>query len=268
MGLWIKRVALASLAACLATGALAVRTAADQAAPPVTLIALAAANTTDPFNDVIGAFESRHPGVLVVPEYAGTQVLQTQAEQGAPFDVFVSADEQHVAALAREGLVQGVELLSEGHEVIVVPKDDPAGIRSLRDLADKPAKLVLGTDAVPIGAYTRRILAKASNDYGPDFPARVLAHAVSLETNVKQVLEKVALGEADAGVVYFTDVTPRYRDKVQIVPIPRRYEVEAANYIAVASGSKHADLARDLVATAVGSDGRLIFRRHGYDPLP
>lgn len=240
------------------------------AADPVqqtTLIALAAANVTDPLNDVIGAFEQDHPGVVVVPEYAGTQILETQAEQGAPFDIFVSADKQHIDALVKEGLVDDVRQLSEGHEVIVVPKDNPGGITSLRDLADKDVKLVLGTDAVPIGIYTRQVFTNASSAYGADFASRALGHAVSFETNVKQVLEKVSLGEADGGIVYFTDVSAKYKDTVKIIPIPAEFEVEATNYIAVAHGSKQPDLARELLDAATSAGGQAIFRRHGYDPL-
>jgi molybdenum ABC transporter molybdate-binding protein len=254
--------ALAAVAIGFAHGS---KIAADPAAQ-TTLIALAAANVTDPLDDIIGAFERDNPGVVVVPEYAGTQILETQAEQGAPFDIFVSADKQHIDALRKEGLVDDVRLLSEGHEVIVVPKDNPGGITSLRDLADKDVKLVLGTDAVPIGIYTRQIFAKASSAYGADFAARALGHAVSFETNVKQVLEKVSLGEADGGVVYFTDVSAKYKDSVKIIAIPSRFEVEAANYIAVAHGSKQRELARALLDAATGPGGQLIFRRHGYDP--
>jgi molybdenum ABC transporter molybdate-binding protein len=235
---------------------------------PVRLIAFVAANAMDPFNEIIAAFENRHPGVTVVPEYAGTQVLATQAEQGAPFDVFVSDDRHHADGLAREGLVGTPELLSAGHEVVIVPKANPAQILTLRDLATKQAKIVLGDDSVPIGIYTRRVLVRAAVAYGADFPNRVLGRVVSFETNVKQVLEKVALGEADAGIVYFTDVTPKYATKVSIVPIPQRFEVEALNYIAVAAGSRNADLARDLAAFAAGPEGRAIFRRHGYDIIP
>ena len=241
--------------------------AADGDAPHVTLVAFVAANAMDPFNDIIASFEHRYPNVTVVPEYAGTQVLETQAEQGAPFDIFVSADRAHVDALEREGLVGRPQLLSEGHEVVIVPKDNPAGIASLRDLADKPARIVLGVDSVPIGVYTREVLAKAAADYGPDFPSRVLSHAVSFETNVKQVLEKVALGEADAGVVYFTDVTAKYAAKVTIVPIAQRYEVEAQNYMAVAAQSRNGALAGDFAALASGLEGRSIFRRYGYDAI-
>jgi molybdenum ABC transporter molybdate-binding protein len=263
-----RPVRAALLAVCVAALCCAPVPGARAAETTTTLIVLAASNATDPFNDVIAVFDREHPGVTVLSEYAGTQVLATQAEQGAPFDVFVSADKAHVDALAREGLVEDVALLSQSHEVIVVPKNNPAGIGSLRDLADKNVKLVVGVPTVPIGAYTRQILAKASADFGRDFPERVLAHAVSFETNVKQVLEKVALGEADAGVVYFTDVTAKYGDKVTIVPISHRYEVEAANYIAVASRGSHVELARQLLQTATGPTGRSIFRRHGYDPLP
>ena len=193
-------VAALVIAAAVLLGA--VPSAGDAPSASAKLVAFAAANTTDPFNDVIGGFERDHAGVLVLPEYAGTQILETQAEQGAPFDVFVSADRRHMDALEREGLVQDVRLLSLGHEVIVVPKDDPAGIDSLADLGSRDAKIVIGTPQVPIGAYTREVLQNASRAYGADFSARVLAHVVSLETNVKQVLEKVALGDADAGIVY------------------------------------------------------------------
>ena len=242
--------------------------AANSGGAPGTLVVLAAANTTDPLNEIIGAFEREYPQARVIPEYAGTQVLATQAEQGAPFDVFISADSKHVAALNKEGLVGDAALLSEGHEVIVVPKDNPAHITSLRDLASKPAKLVLGVEAVPIGEYTRQILAKASKEYGAAFPARVLAQAVSLESNVKQVLEKVALGEADAGIVYFTDITPAYVHQISIVPIPQRFEVEAGNFIAVARAAHNPVLANEFAAFATGPAGRAIFRRHGYDPMP
>jgi len=265
----IRAVPRAAIATALALCCCAV--AAPQALgdlAPATLIALVAANAKEPFDQIVGAFEHEHPGVIVRTEYAGTQVLETQAEQGAPFDVFVSADRGHIDTLVRERLVEPPVLLSQGHEVIVVSKGNPAGIRSLRDLADRPSKLVLGDESVPIGIYTREVFANAARDYGSGFSTRVLSHAVSLETNVKQVLEKVALGEADAGIVYFTDVTRAYEGKVEIVPIPARYEVEAGNFIAVAAQSKNIDAARDLAGYATGPAGRLIFRRNGYDPLP
>lgn len=265
-----NRLATLALIAIAASAAMmAVPSASrEEAGSDTTLIALVAANATDPFNDIIGAFERLHPEVRVVPEYAGTQVLATQAEQGAPFDVFLAADRKHIDDLAHDGLVEKPQPVSQTHEVIVVPSGNPAGINSLHDLAAKRAKLVLGVETVPIGIYTRQILANAAADEGSGFPSRVLAQAVSLETNVKQVLEKVSLGEADAGVVYFTDVTPAFSAKVSIVAIPQKYEVEAVNYIAPAKASRNPALASAFVDFAVGDAGRSMFRRHGYDPLP
>ncbi|HXW75916.1 MAG TPA: molybdate ABC transporter substrate-binding protein, partial [Candidatus Eremiobacteraceae bacterium] len=225
-----------------------------------TLIALVAANATDPFNNIITDFEAAHSGVTVSAEYAGTQILETQLEQGAPADLFLSADLSHIKALQAEGLVGDYRLVAKGHEVIVVPAGNPAGISSLQDLGTKPNKLVIGVETVPIGIYTRQILDKASADYGAGFSQSVLAHAVSLESNVKQILEKVALGEADAGIVYRTDVTPDVASKVTVIDIPPQYEVEAENYIAVVTKSPHAALAGDLMSWALGSDGQAIFK--------
>jgi molybdate transport system substrate-binding protein len=151
--------------------------------------------------------------------------------------------------------------------VIVVPKVNSAGITTLRDLADKSVKVVIGTEAVPIGAYTRQILARAAVDYGTDFQAKVFAHVVSLETNTKEVLAKVALGEADAGIVYKTDVTTSFADKVKVIEIPQQYEVEAANYIAVVKASANKNLAEDLVDYAIGPGGQAVFQKYGYDPI-
>lgn len=235
--------------------------------PKSTLVALVAANATDPFNEIVKSFEDAHPEADVKPEYAGTQILETQLEQGAPADIFLSADLAHIQDLDKKGLILGYHLISKGHEIIVVPKGNPAGIASLGDLAAKPNKLVIAAENVPIGAYTRQILAKAASDFGQDFPTRVMANVVSLETNTKAVLAKVALGEADAGVVYKTDVTPSYADKVTVIEIPPKFEVEAANYIAVVKNSPNAKLAEDLVDYSIGPDGQAVFRKYGYDPI-
>jgi molybdenum ABC transporter molybdate-binding protein len=263
-----KMIAVASGAAVATVGLPVGMPSAHADNSTTTLVAFIAANATDPFNDIVKEFEASHAGVDVTPEYAGTQVLETQLEQGAPADLFLSADLDHIKKLQAEGLIGDYYAVSKGHEVIVVPKDNPAGVASLQDLGTKQLKLVIGTEAVPIGAYTRQILAKAAAGYGTDFPQAALKNVVSLESNVKQILEKVALGEADAGVVYRTDVTPGYASKVTIIEIPTAYEVEATNYIAVVAKSQNARLATALVQLAVGPDGQAVFARYGYDPMP
>jgi len=237
------------------------------AAAKTTLIALVAANATDAFNDILATFEHNHPSTDVKPEYAGTQILETQLEEGAPADIFLSADLTHIRKLWDEGLIFDYRLVSKSHEVIVVPKGNPARILSLHDLGSKSVKLVIGTESVPIGAYTRQIFAKAAASYGAGFSSHVMANVVSLETNTKEVLAKVVLGEADAGIVYKTDVSQAVASKVAVIEIPAQFEVESENYIAVAKNTRNLGLAQALMAYAVGADGQAVFRRHGYDAL-
>ncbi|BCJ88151.1 molybdate ABC transporter substrate-binding protein [Effusibacillus dendaii] len=232
------------------------------------MVAFVAANATDPFNETIVAFKNQHPGLQLEATYAGTQVLRTQLENGAKADLFLSADQDHIQAVQNEGLIDRYDPVSRGHEVIVVPRSNPAGIHSLQDLATKPSKLIIGTDSVPIGKYTRQVFEKASQqDLGPQFPKEVMSHVVSMESNVKQVLQKVALGEADAGIVYRTDVTPNFADKLDIIEIPPRYNVAATNYIAVMKNTPNPELANELKKFMLSEEGQKLFQKYGYDNL-
>lgn len=232
-----------------------------------TLIAFVAANATDPFNSVIRSFDQAHPGVDVQASYTGTQILQTQLQQGAPDDLFLSADLSHIVEIQREGLVSDFFPVSRDDEVIVVPKSNPAHITSLQDLATEPVSLIIGVTSVPIGKYTREIFQRADRVYGPEFSDSALQHVVSEEVNVKQILEKVALGDAEAGVVYQTDVTPNVRSEVNVIRIPSSLNVIATNYIAVPVHAPHPRLARELLAMMLSPSGQAIFRSFGYQPL-
>ncbi|MCY0902205.1 MAG: molybdate ABC transporter substrate-binding protein, partial [Firmicutes bacterium] len=243
-----------------------VRAHADDTQNGQTLIAFVAANATDPFNSVIRSFDQSHPGVDVQASYTGTQILQTQLQQGAPDDLFLSADRSHIVAIQREGLVSDFFPVSRDDEVIVVPKSNPAHITSLEDLATEPVSLIIGVTSVPIGKYTREIFQRADRVYGPEFATTALRHVVSEEVNVKQILEKVALGDAEAGVVYQTDVTPNVRSEVNVIRIPVSLNVVATNYIAVPIHAPHQKLAHELLAMMLSPSGQAIFRRFGYQP--
>lgn len=245
--------------------AVAVLMALPVRAEDTTLYALVAANATQPFDAIDDAFEKSHRGVTVKANFTGTQILEQQLENGAPCDVFLSADLPHIQKIKAEHLVDDYRLISSTHEVIVVPKSNPGHVRSLRDLANKGVKLVVGVPAVPIGIYTRAIFAKAERSYRGDFSKNALANVVSLEVNVKAVLQKVVLDEADAGIVYETDVDAEAREKVDVIEIPKDLNISAKNYIAVANGSKNAGLARELVRYALSPAGHAIFERSGYD---
>jgi len=231
------------------------------------LTAFVAANATDAFNHVIDRFQGEHPGTTVRPSYAGTQILYTQMQQGAAVDLFLSADENHARQAVDSGLIPRYYPVSRNTEVIVVPRSNPAAITSLGDLATRPVKLIIGVPDVPIGIYTRKIFTSADAIYGPGFSARALSQVVSTETDVKQVLNKVGLNEADAGVVYRTEVTPQVAAKVQVIEIPPALQIVATNYVGVPTQAPHPAIAQQLLDYLLSPPGQDIFTQLGYLPL-
>jgi len=155
-------------------------------------------------------------------------------------------------------------IFATNEPVVIVPRDNPAGLKSFADL---PAarRLVLATPEVPIGVYTGQILEKAKTRLGSDFPARVNAKVVSRELNVRQVLTKVALGEADAGIVYRTDAKSA-ADKVQVLSIPPEFNVLAEYPIAVTAKPRQPELARAWVETVTGRDAAATLAEFGFGP--
>ncbi|GAC1398994.1 MAG: molybdate ABC transporter substrate-binding protein [Vulcanimicrobiaceae bacterium] len=252
--------------AALAALASTVLTVAPAPARANTIVyALVAANATQPFNDLIAAFEKMHPGTTIKASYTGTQILEQQLESGAPCDIFLSADLPHATKLHEERLTGRFRVISRVHEVVVTPKDDPLKIDSLRDVAKPNTKLVIGVPDVPIGIYTRRIFKNGDRAFGDDFEKKALANVVSFEVNVKAVLQKVVLNEADAGIVYSTDVDEAARKAVRVIEIPAKLNVRGSNYIAVATKAASGALARDFVTFALSPAGQKAFFDHGYD---
>jgi len=227
-----------------------------------TLTVFAAASLRDVFGDLGTTFEREHPGVKAQFNFAGSQELRTQIEQGAPADVFASADTKHMDAAHKAGLVHAPKLFATNTPVIVVPADNPANVKSLADLA-AVKRLVIGTPEVPIGKYTLEILDRARARYGADFPARVQARVASREFNVRQVLTKVRLGEADAGIVYRTDARSA-GDKVLIIEIPPELNVMAEYPIATVARAPNAELARDWVSLVTGPAGQKALQSAGF----
>lgn len=259
----------ALLGATAAATAAAVMVPLSGCASPTTeqITAFVAANATDPFNTFIKTYENSHQNVKVLASYAGTQILETQIEQGAQVDLFLSADLVHMEKLKQEGIIDQYYPVSRTHPVLVVPKHNSAGIHTLQDLGSKQMKLIIGTDTVPIGKYTRQIFKKASAGYGPDFEKQAMSHVVSFETDVKQVLQKVALGEADAGIVYRTDVSQELAKKVTLIEIPSQYNVIGMNYVAVPLKAPHPKMGQELLKLMLSKEGQGVFAEFGYDEV-
>lgn len=227
------------------------------------LVIFAAASLQDVFAEMGKVFETAHPGVVVTFNFAGTQELRTQLEQGAHVDVFAAADQKHMSELLKASRVVGPVVFARNEPVIVVARESVEKIRSLADLPSAE-RLVLGVPEVPIGRYTLQILDRASaTALGSDFRARVEAKVVSRELNVRQVLTKVSLGEADAGIVYRTDARAA-RDGVGVITIPLDVNVIAEYPIAVVSDAAHPALARDWIAFVVSVEGQRLLAKAGF----
>ena len=225
----------------------------------------AAASLAEAFTEIGKTFEAAHPGVSVEFNFAGSQLLRTQIEQGAQADIFAAADRVHVDALREKGLLGEAPVFARNALVVVTPAED-ARVRDLTDLARPGIKIVVAGPTVPVGRYTSQVLQKmtASGLYGDDFQTRVQAHVVSQETNVRAVLAKVALGEADAGFVYRTDLATA-ATKIRVLTIPERLNVVAEYPIGVLTRSSAAKLAAEFVRLVTGRKGQAILVKHGFN---
>ena len=236
----------------------------EAAASQQDVTVFAAASLRESFTTLGHRFEALHSGAHVVLSFAGSQTLRSQIEHGAPADVFASADERHMSALAAEGQVTTPKLFAQNELVVAVSRAQAGTLREFRQLPDA-TRIVLGAPEVPVGEYTRQTLEHANADLGADFRTRVEAHVVSREPDTRQVLAKVALGEADAGIVYRTDALAA-KDKVAIVTIPVAYNVMAKYPVAVTAHAPHADLGRAFVELLFSPDGARTLTDYGFVP--
>jgi molybdate transport system substrate-binding protein len=190
--------------------------------------------------------------------FAGTDELATQLREGANADVYAAASPKYPDQLYAEKLLDKPEVFATNRLVIVVPKDNPAGAASLADLQRAGVKLVVGAKGVPIGDYTRDVLEKANRP-------RVLANVVSEEEDVKGVLGKVRLGEADAGFVYATDAKAA-GDDIRAIELPDAIQATVRYPVAVVASSKQEEHAREFVALLLGERGQRLLREAGFGP--
>ena len=240
--------------------------------PPVvistTLKVFAAASLTDVFDDMATAFEAAHAGVQVVYNFAGSQQLAQQIAEGGDADVFASANAQQMNSVIKAGKVisGSQQVFARNRLVVILPKDNPAKLQSLADLQKPKIRLVLAAKEVPVGQYALDFLDKAvkQTEYGPGYKEAVLKNVVSYEDNVRAVLAKVSLGEADAGIVYTTDVTGDAANKVSRMDIPDALNTVATYPIATVSGSKNAALAQQFVAYVLSPEGQATLAKYGF----
>ena len=262
----------ALLVACGAPGLAEGSTPATGSPPPATgrLTVFAAASLTDAFNDLGKSFAATPSGAQVRFSYAGSPTLRTQLAQGARADLFASADEPNMQGAQQDGTIASAPTIFVSNRlVVIVPKSNPAGITTLQDLGRPGVKLVLAAPNVPVGNYARQSLTRMGGDpsFGAGFTQHALANVVSNETDVKQVVAKVQLGEADAGIVYSSDVTVAVRPQVTVIAIPDQYNVVARYPIAVVKGSGNPAAARAFIDYLLSPVGQATLERYGFIPV-
>ena len=238
-------------------------------APDVKLTVFAAASLTDAFNAIGEQFKQQHAGVTLEFNFAGSQQLRTQLEQGAVADVFAAANTKEMnTAIQSDLVISGTpQTFARNRLAMIVPRDNPGGIADLKDLGRPGLKIVLAAASVPVGGYALTSLDKMSADFGATFSQTVIANVVSYEDSVKQVVAKVQLGEADAGIVYTSDVTPATAEKVAKIDIPDKYNVLATYPIAVLKAAPNAELAQAFMAYVLSVQGQAVLSQRGFIPV-
>jgi molybdate transport system substrate-binding protein len=231
------------------------------------LVVFAAASLTEPFNELGPQFGTANGGTKVTYNFGGTPQLRNQLEQGARADVFVSANKEQMDAAVKSGVVTGeTPVIVQNKLVVILSKDNPGKVEKLEDLAKPGLKLVTTVKNVPVGQYTQDALAKMAKDarFGADFQTKVMANVKSEEQDVKQVVAKVRLGEADAAVVYATDVSPSVSSDVKTIAIPDQFNTVADYPIAQVKGAAQPDLARAFMAYLVSGPGRDVLKKFNF----
>jgi molybdate transport system substrate-binding protein len=205
-------------------------------------------------------FEEQHR-VSIVLNFAASSTLSTQIIEGAPADIFASADAKQMQLIVEAGLIEdGPNIFARNTLVVITPDDAP--LSSLEGLASEGIRLVLAGPEVPVGNYARQVLENLNTSYGADFSARVLANLASEEPNVRQVAAKVELGEADAAIVYLTDA--RLLSNIKTLAIPEVANVIASYPIATLGTSPQAELAQVFVAFVLSREAQAILNKYGF----
>lgn len=234
---------------------------------PQTLTVFAAASLTDAFTEIGAAFDAANPGVTTTFNFAGSQTLRTQVEEGAPADVFASANSKEMETLVTGTFIaaDAAQVFLTNKLVVILPADNPAALKKLEDLANPGIKIVLAAEEVPVGKYARQALDLMDASFGTGFKDKVLANVVSNEDNVKQVVTKVQLGEADAGIVYTSDAIAA--PDLKTIEIPADLNVIAKYPIAPLSKSENADLAAKFIEYVLSAEGQAILAKWGFAPV-
>jgi molybdate transport system substrate-binding protein len=252
---------LSTLAGCAGSGG------SPSASAAWTITVFGAASLKAALDKVKGAYEIAHPGTTLTISTDSSATLETQIEQGAPADVFLSADTTNPKKLVDKGLTTGAAVDFAGNSLtVIVPGSNPADIRTPADLSDEGVQIIAAGDSVPITKYATQLAKNLAGQpgYPADFAAKYVANIASKEDNVAAVVGKIELGEGDAAIVYLTDATTS--TKVTIIPVPDEANVPATYAGVVVKASTSAETATAFLTWLAGPDGQAILAKLGFLP--
>jgi len=256
---------LSALAPVASPAARALAAPAQQA----TLTVFAASSLTDAFKEIGTVFEGQK-SVAVALNFGASSQLRTQLQQGAVADVFASADQAQMDNARNDGSISGADVIfTRNRLVVITPKDNPGKLQSAADIAKPGIRFVTAAPEVPVGVYTQNMFDRMSqiDMFGSDFKDRANANIVSREPNVRQVVAKVQLGEADAAVVYLSDVTPSSAPDLLVIPIPDDLNTLAAYPIALVTNGPQLELGQSFIDLVLAPTGQSILQKWGFIPV-
>lgn len=229
------------------------------------LTVFAAISLRGPLEEIGAEFEARHPDVDIAFNFAGSQRLRFQLEQGAKAEVFVSADERQMTFAAESQLLADEPLVFAGNRLIVaLPDGNPGDVHTLEDLASPGLRVVWADETVPLGAYSREVVSALGDTFGVDFQAQVEGNIVSEEESAAAVAGKVELGEADAAIIYETDVPRLGREDATFIAIPDADQPDIGYLVAPLEGSGNGELSAAFIQFLLSDGGQRILIQHGF----
>jgi len=238
------------------------------AAAPVsgTLLVFAGSSLTTVFNQIGADMQKANPGLTVKFNYGSSAALRTQLAQGAPADVFASADQQNMDGARQDGSIDGPDLLFAKNKLIVIAPKGSTKVQSVQDLAKPGLNLVLADPSVPVGNFARQVLGKLAADpvYGAGFDQKVLANLKSNETDDAATVATVQTGQADAAIVFSTDVTGQAAQALSSIPIPDQDNVITTYPIALVKNAPNRAAAQAFIAYVRGPQGQATLKQFGF----
>lgn len=239
----------------------------SQPAEETEVTVFAAASLTGALTELKQQFEAENPNIKVIYNFAGSQTLKTQILEGADCDIYISANNKQFDPVVEAGLIEDKQILLQNKLGIAVVKGNPLSIKDLGSLSADNVRLAIGDEAVPFGQYTRQIIAKYQDDGHAGYVDAFMENVITQVDAVDKIKSYLTLGEADASIVYVSDISKTDRNSIDIIEIPDAYNVIADYPYGICKNTKNADAAEKFAAFLTGPKGDAVLLDYGFSPV-